>query len=701
MADQLIEDKTKTWRVLSVLLAVLSLVLLAIIIYLTALLHLPVDTSPQLKQYSEYGTVQLGEPSNPSVFHDLTISEIRSLVAFLRREESLNITSPPANTIDTNYRYPAELYLPSKEDVLVYLDADGKQPAREAIVTIFRGAKDPPDVIERIVGPLPNPTYIKTVPGRPNSVPFILRPVNIPEYKKAVNFVVNTIDTEFREFLQSVYGGNLRNCGTECLLMTYFSSMSPAVSGENTRKIWFWLSRDKEGYFLNNLDFAVLVNTVKFEVENIWFRGHTYDGVEAFKSSIMSRNISEHFSSHPSHDNSFSKAERRGKPFWDDPLRNPTQIEPDGKRYSVNYNHVTYMRWRFDFRMSSAYGPQLYDIRYDGQRIVYEIGLQEVCVFYSANNPAQMFADFFDSSDLLGPKASPLVPGVDCPSHATFIDSTFLTETSDEPFTTKHVFCVFELNTGDPHRRHYNYEPLTETSYEGMESVVLVFRTILTVMNYDYIFDFRFHQNGAVQVRILSTGFISTSFYRPEESPYAYRIHDAITGSLHHHLLHFKIDLDIMGVSNRFATLDIHPNATDNVWSKVADQKYHQTKFSHNLKKTELEAAYKYNFDSPKYLTFYNNKSTNKFGVPKSYRLLSRGMTKSLLKQGEGNEPSASWSRYQMAVTRRKKEERFSSSQFAGLDTTNPVVRFQDFLQDDESILDEVSRINTINTTVM
>ncbi|OWF44474.1 putative amine oxidase [copper-containing] [Mizuhopecten yessoensis] len=683
-------DRANRWRCLALFLLLTSLIFLAVIIYMATEIQKDNKTPEHDRPYPEHGKVKLGEPSEPSVFHDLTTAEIRGLVSYLTQEESLNITRPPSNTINTNYRYLAELYLPNKAAVLEHLDRGGQQPAREAIVTIFRGAKNPPDAIERLVGPLPNPTYIKEVPGRPSSVPFILRPINMPEYDKAASFAKQEIDTKLRDHIRAFYGAALTDCGSECLILTYFSSMSPKVSGEQTRKFWFWLSRDKENYLLNNLDFSVLVNTANsdFALEKVWFRGSTYDGIDDFKSRVFLNSTQTSWPD-PNHDTSFSMAEKRGKPFWDEPLRNPAQVEPDGKRYNVNYNQVTYMRWQFDFRMSSAYGPQVYDIRYDGQRIIYEIGLQEMCVFYSANNPAQMFADFFDSSDLIGPKASPLVPGVDCPSHATFIDASFLTETSDEPFTTRNVFCVFELNTGDPHRRHFNYEPLTQTSYEGMESILLVFRTILTVMNYDYIIDFRFFQNSALEVRVVSTGFISTSYYRPEETPYGYRLNDYIVGSLHHHLIHFKVDLDVLGTSNRFATLDIEPESVDNTWSKINGEKYHQTKFSQNVKPDEMSAAYKYDFNSPKYLTFYNNASTNKYGVHRSYRVLPRGMTKSLLAEGFGNEPSASWSRYQMAVTRRKETEPFSSSQYAALDTTDPVVKFQDFLDDNESILDE------------
>ena len=62
------------------------------------------------------------------------------------------------------------------------------------------------------------------------------------------------------------------------------------------------------------------------------------------------------------------------------------------------------------------------------------------------------------------------------------------------------------------------------------------------------------------------------------------------------------------------------------------------------------------------YHIFYNNAVTSKQGNPKAYRLLNRGMSKSLLPEDTGNEASGAWMRYQLAVTKYKEYERSSSS---------------------------------------
>ncbi len=54
-------------------------------------------------------------------------------------------------------------------------------------------------------------------------------------------------------------------------------------------------------------------------------------------------------------------------------------------------------------------------------------------------------------------------------------------------------FCVFELNTHSILRRHRAYGR-TGAYYGGLEAIVLVVRSIISIVNYDYVFDFMFYQ---------------------------------------------------------------------------------------------------------------------------------------------------------------------------------------------------------------
>ncbi|PVD19729.1 hypothetical protein C0Q70_20220 [Pomacea canaliculata] len=346
------------------------------------------------------------------------------------------------------------------------------------------------------------------------------------------------------------------------------------------------------------------------------------------------------------------------------------------------------MQWDFDIRLSAFNGPQAYDIRFNGERLVYELGLSEISVYYSGDNPIQRVTDFVDSGALLGIHSKSLIPGADCPEGATFLNTSFLGERMAAATELAQATCVFEQNTAMPLRRHLSYAVGEGAFYSGMASSVLVVRSILTVVNYDYILDFVFYQSGALEVRVHSTGYILSTFYRPQEAPYGFRLAENINGNIHHHMFHFKADIDILGTSNRYETLDI---STENVNLRQAgpDRQYTQIRFSRHLRRSELDALYNYNFDFPKYHLVYKEGQNTKYGVPRAFRLHQTGMSKQLLPKDVDNEATIPWARQQLAVTVRKDHEQFSSSPYAMFDSFDPVVNFANFYNDNETIVDQ------------
>ncbi|XP_062589035.1 putative amine oxidase [copper-containing] isoform X1 [Saccostrea cucullata] len=635
-------------------------------------------------------TVDLSEPNNPTMFHDLTSKEVEGLMEFLYRQKDLNLTRPAKAKVKSSYIFTAELHLPEKADAISYLDSgSGQKPPREARVIIFRGDLLITKIMEIVVTPLPNPTHFTIWK---DDIPFQYRPITGPDYGGAIERITQVTDQKARQLLQESFGGSLLNCGETCLTYKYVSLMSSAVSGRDRRLYWFWMSQFVEFYILHPIDFAVLVDMddPNYSIEKVWYNEHTFDSLDSLVKQYNEDKLQKKHLLFPElSETLFSRLYRRGTEFPKTSQRPPISIEPDGRRYSVKGQHVKYMNWEFDFRMSSTRGPQLYDIRFQNNRIVYELALQEISVFYSGYKPTQMFANYFDSTALIGPQDKGLVPGVDCPSHATYMPASHVLESSEKVITYKNSFCVFEINTGMPLRTHHSFSPFHGAFYEGLPNTILVLRSILTVVNYSYLLDFIFYHTGAMEVKIVSTGYILSTPFTANAANFGVQVSDDINGNLHHHMFSYKVDIDIEGPQNRYRTLDISTTASPNRFNPDPNAKIVQGQFQVSEKRTESEAAYKFNFDTPKYHLFYSNLKSNKFNVPRSYRLLSRGMSKQLLPEGEGNEPAMAWMRYQMAVTKRKENERICSSIYSGLDAKSPVVNFDDFLKDDENIVDE------------
>eukprot|EP00795_Rhopilema_esculentum_P010713 gene10713-19489_t len=67
---------------------------------------------------------------------------------------------------------------------------------------------------------------------------------------------------------------------------------------------------------------------------------------------------------------------RRGPKQPSVPLRGPTLVEPNGKRFSVQGNKVSYMNWQLEYGIRATGGLGLFDVRFQGKRIAYEISFQ-------------------------------------------------------------------------------------------------------------------------------------------------------------------------------------------------------------------------------------------------------------------------------------------------------------------------------------
>ncbi|XP_064608891.1 putative amine oxidase [copper-containing] [Liolophura sinensis] len=642
--------------------------------------------------------IDISEQDNPSVFSDLTTVELRSVVAYLYQQTDLNVVKLSDATLSSSYIYLIELNVPNKTAVLNHLDNQADAPERRAKVVIFRGDLDVPRVEEYEVGPLPNPTFHTIIyRNGKDSVPFTYRPFTLKEYEGLGRYIFFAeIEQKGRRILLESFDASFIDCGTKCLTF-YITPVSTSNYGKLTRNMWFWINHDVKYYALHPLDFKVLVNLdgtdpSKFKITKVWYNQQLFNSMDDLVSAYENNKVEKIVMKFPQVDEStFSTLNQRGEPFPSKPLRSPVQVEPDGKRYTIKGQHVEYMGWAFDYRMALSTGPMLFNVRYRGERIAYEISLQEIVVFYSANNPSHRFADFVDSISLIGSLSKALIPGSDCPDHSTFLPSRHVLEASSEPVVYENSLCIFEQATGVPLRRHHSYGKHAGWFYGGMMDDVLILRTILTAANYDYIFDFIFHQNGAIEVKAISTGYILPSVFSPSEKKYGFQIHDNILGNVHHHMFNFKVDVDILGTSNRFETLDLKVEAAPNqMYSELSSaQTYNQIYFQSNPRRTEKAASYKFNFDQPKYLLFNNDQFTTKHGVPRSYRVVINGMSKQTLPENSGHENSITWSRYQMAVTKYKDTEKQSSSLYAMWDAFQPVNRFQSFIDNDESIVDQ------------
>ncbi|XP_019386103.1 PREDICTED: membrane primary amine oxidase-like [Crocodylus porosus] len=608
------------------------------------------------------------------VFADLTPGEMVQVVRYLRENLGVPLVDAShANPAD-NCIYYISLQLPAKAEVLRFLDRGGVRPSRQALAVIFFGNQPEPNITEYLVGPLPKPAYHRdvTVLKYGGKLPYNRRPLLGNEFRQLSVFLRSVEYPKAPTFMSQVFDYDGANLATQ--------TVAPRGLESGDRKTWIVHFQNVSGLYVHPVGLEVLIdhgslNISRWKVLKVFYNGQYFEGMVQLESEFKKGHVKVDKVRKVPLDGGYSSL----KPRVPHQHVGPLQYEPRGPRYSIRSNQVVFQAWSFAFGMDVNTGPRLFDIRFRGQRIVYELSLQEASAIYTSNNPGAMSIRYLDASYGIGRDAFSLVPGADCPYLATYLDSSYLAD-SFVPETNKNSICIFEANLEAPVRRHYN-----KRYYGGLANSVLVFRTISAVSNYDYIWDFIFHSSGAVEVKVRASGYISSSFFFGDGTDFGNRVEEHTLGTMHNHALNFKVDLDVGGSKNSLVTHDMVFENVQAPWSPE-----HQIERSRLIKKVldrEDEAAFRLNSEMPRYVYFAAN-SENKWGHERGYRLQIISFSGDHLPETSTMERAVSWGRYKLAVTKRKEEEPTSSSIYNQNDPWTPTVAFADFINN-ETIVNE------------
>ncbi|XP_041634034.1 primary amine oxidase, liver isozyme-like [Cheilinus undulatus] len=608
------------------------------------------------------------------VFADLTQEEYLQVQQFMLKQKDLDISTNQITKPWENFLFLIDLSLPRKVDALAFLDGKGVKPVREATVVVFHGAHG--YIKEYVVGPLPNPTYYKDVTKEryKTDLPITSRAVTVGEYALLFSFFQRHVFSKLDKLMKESFDVD------EDKQLNAFEQMPRGVRAGD-RKTWVSFFRDMSGMYIHPVGFEVLVNhesvnASEWQVERLLYNGQYFDTVEELKQKyeagsvkkIKYKETADYGSLRPKH-----KTQQIG----------PQLFNVEGKRYSISNNHVVYLDWSFVFGLSAQTGARVFDVRFKGERIIYELSVQEAMSVYGSVTPGMMMTKFLDSSIGIGRFAHELARGVDCPYDATYID-TYRYIDVPTPVRFRNSICVFEHNLGQPLRRHF--ADFFHNSYGGMVNSALVMRTITAIGNYDYMWDFIFYQSGSVEAKVHATGYISSSYLMDGNLKYGHQVAENVLGNIHTHFINFKVDLDVRGVNNFFQTKDMKFVNTSLPW--MPDRHAMVPQLVENQLKTEKEAALRYDTKTPRYLHIASNE-TNRWGHQRSYRLQVFSFTGDHLPESQVEERSMSWARYKVAITKHKDLEQTSSSLYSQNNMWNPAVDFSKYIEDNESIENE------------
>jgi len=565
--------------------------------------------------------------------------------------------------------------------------SDDTIPERHARVTIHHGGVEYPVIRDYLVGPLPTNEKTRLRPLEDiyhNEIKFNARGVNVKDWNLG-NFI-KKVTEPIKEAMQVLLGG------------TPNDGIVPAGSGPfsfdgSFRRMWMGWKRDTSGFFMHPLNFFQYVDfsgsdPSLWKLSKLVYDGQVFSNTTEFMDAFHNGELKPVPTISPEEsDLSWSTRVRKGPKRDLDDLPGPRAVSFGGVRFRVDQatQYVSWMGWGMYLGFDRDIGLSLWDIRFRNERIVYELAPQDALAQYAGNDPFQSTTAWLDRYFGIGLAVRDMLPGYDCPHEAVFLPAT--TYSSAGIFSRQKGICVFEQDSGRPITRHLGYEKNEFGAVKGYELVV---RSIATLGNYDYLFDYIFHLDGTIEVRVSASGYLQAGYYNPDALDYGTRIWETTMGSLHDHVINFKVDLDVAGTSNSFqkTTLsqeEIEQPFYDEDWGSTTIQQRIDREFI----ETEDGARVKYQTNFQGGYSIVNQEEKNKWGHARGYSIHpGYSPIHSTLVGSKRLLKNADWAQYNLAVSRRKETEPSSSSMWNMNLPGAPPVDFAQFF-DGESLSQE------------
>ncbi|KAJ7212859.1 copper amine oxidase [Mycena haematopus] len=435
-----------------------------------------------------------------------------------------NLTTGIAATDFDNSIALIENFPPPKADVLGYFDRDGTSPQRFA---------------KYLLGPLPKVISKQSV--RQASVE--LKPLRFDLLGGVVR------------------SGPFGDVDLEPHLL--FAASTPFSYDGSFRRLWIQLKKNVPGSFLMALDMYFYVDLTSMDpsewylvrmVYNRQVFDTTEDFLEAYSNGTLKRSSPPDIPG--SDEEAWAARGRRGNKRDLDERAGPRQVSFNGARYRVDKDNqwVTWMGWSFYLSFARDMGMSLWDVRFREERILYEISPQEALAVYSGSDPHQGSTVFLDGGFGMGTATRALIVGYDCPYDSLLLPG--ITHTSVGTLLQQDAICVFERDSGKPLSRHTGYMKGEMGAIKGYELVV---RTISTVGNYDYLFDYTFQLDGTLEVRISASGYLQGAWWDDAEMPYGTKIRDTYSKN-------YKFDFDIAGTRNSLMAVSLENEVVEQPW---------------------------------------------------------------------------------------------------------------------------------------
>ncbi|KAJ4399033.1 hypothetical protein N0V91_009729 [Didymella pomorum] len=587
----------------------------------------------------------------------------------------------------------------NKTDVLPYLDGNATAPPQYARAIIFEGGKEVPDSQEYMIGPLPvtESTTVRKLDylyngGSGGSVPYNSRYFDGPR-SSATDPLVASIMGNISDITAALFQGLVYfGSGDERTTLSSTSGTPNSFDGTQAfRNIMFRIPGPAS--YMTPLDFFLLIDCTGTDASLYSLKGFVtsekfYPTIEALRTAFDAGELSQEYDQTLDADWALVDYKPElGQRALEDRLA-PATLEIGGKRYRVDETnqYVEYMGWSFYIAFTRTLGVMFYDIRFKGERIIYELSMQEATAQYGGNQPKAANTVYHDTYYSLGAEMGTLVEGYDCPFGSTMWNLTY--HDGNSTTTNTHALCIFEADMNFPLSRH-RYGSSNDYGFSKLGTVKgaqLIVRAIATVGNYDYMFDYGFHLDGSLEISVRASGYLQSSFYYPNQGKWGPRIQQATQGSLHDHIITFKADFDILGTGNSLQVSELKAVEQSQPWFPELGV-FEQMEMDVSIMQTEQQFNWAGN-NQAMYVVL-NPNETNVWGEPRGYRIVpGRSDIHLTTLKSPWSLKNSEFAKTHLAVSKYHDTEHYANSV---QNINNPMHPQQDFSKffDGESIEDE------------
>ena len=294
---------------------------------------------------------------------------------------------------------------------------------------------------------------------------------------------------------------------------------------------------------------------------------------------------------------------------------------PEGATWTMEGNEVKWQSWRFRIGTDPRVGLVLHTVAYeDGKKIrpvLYRASLSELFVPYG--DPQHVMVNWFDAGEFGMNTAFPssFVPGNDAPENAKFLSAVSVGR-DGRPMEIPGSIAIYERDGGILWRHGGNSRRARD----------LVVASVHEAGNYDYVFNWVFHQDGSIEVEVDLTGYMETRNVEREKDPddrhngsskelFGTLVAPHIEATNHQHYFSFRLDMDVDGpVKNQVYEMNVQPA------DRKANPQPNGMAMVEALLKTESAAQRDVNMASHRCWKVVNTGVRNRFNQPSAYMLI-------------------------------------------------------------------------------